>query len=155
MSDNIVDLAQAVDPESLLQLRYCGLSIRRLSRHFRCSEKVILDALDLALPQLSQQTRVRLYREDLGRIDSLFETYYPRAKSGDGPSAQICLRLLERRAAMCGTDQPQRIDVVVAQANADVPEGSTAALIRELERLADERQQASGVVIEHEASPAE
>jgi hypothetical protein len=151
MSDNVVDLVPTVDPEAVLQLRYAGLSIRRLSRHFRCSEKVILDALDAALPQLSQATRIRLYREDLGRIDDLFLTYYPLAKQGQGSAAHVCLKLLERKSAMVGHDSPQRLDVHVVAETADAP-GSTAALIRELERIALERSgPADGAVIEHDA----
>jgi hypothetical protein len=143
--------AEAIDENAVLSLRLSGMSIRRLSRHFGCSETTVLDVLDRALPPLSTETRVRLYREDIARIDDLLIAFYPKAKQGDGPAAQICLRLLERRSAMTGTDAPQRLDVVVAQATADAPAGSTAALLYEIERIANERQQeCSGAVIEHE-----
>jgi hypothetical protein len=146
-----VDLlpAEAIDANALLAMRLSGLSIRRLARHFGCTETTILRVLDEALPPLSNETRVRLYREDIARIDDLLIAFYPRAKQGDGPAAQIVLRLLERRALMTGTDAPQRLDVVVAQATGDAPEGSTEALIREIERIAAER---GTPIIEHRPS---
>jgi hypothetical protein len=67
MDNNIIDLVPSLDEQAVLSLRLSGLSIRRLSRHFKCTETKILDILDAALPPLSNENRVRLLREDIAR----------------------------------------------------------------------------------------
>ena len=69
--------------------------------------------------------------------------FYPQAKQGNALACNVCLRLLERRSAMVGTDAPVKVDVVVEAAAAAVPR-STASLIAELDRIVAERR--GGVV---------
>jgi hypothetical protein len=134
-SQNVVDLLD-LDSEILRQ-RLAGLSIRRLAREFNIPEYQVLQSLDRSLPPISAETRVRLYREDLCRLDDLLATFYPQAKNGMQGAATVCLRLLERRSAMTGADAPQRVDVTVVQAPEDP--NSTLRLLAELDRIANER----------------
>jgi hypothetical protein len=74
-------VVELVDRDTqVLALRLGGLSIRRLAHRFKCSENTILDILDKALPPLSPETRIRLYREDIARIDDLLLAFYGSAK---------------------------------------------------------------------------
>jgi hypothetical protein len=129
---NLLDL----DAEILRQ-RLNGTSIRRLAREFKIPEYQVLQSLDRSLPPISAETRVRLYREDLCRLDDMLTAFYPQAKNGMQGAATICLKLLERRSAMTGSDAPQRVDVTVKQA-AEEP-NSTIMLLNELNRIAAER----------------
>jgi hypothetical protein len=148
MTSDVTELVTPEDENRILQLRLSGLSVRRLAREFKLRETEIIRILDAALPPLSQATRIRLFREDIARLDDLLIAFYPQAKQGNAAAAGICLKLLERRAAMVGTDAPVRVDAVVEQAAAAAPQ-STAALIEELDRIVRERgRSASGLVIE-------
>jgi hypothetical protein len=138
---DVLDLDAAV-----LERRLAGLSIRRLSREFKISEKGILDSLDRSLPQLSPELKIRIYREDLQRLEALISAHWGSAATGSQSSTQIILRLLERRAAMIGADSPTRIDVVIERVG-EHPD-STTQLLAELDRIAAERKQPEGLLIE-------
>jgi hypothetical protein len=146
-SNNVVDLLD-LDAEILRQ-RLAGMSIRRLAREFKIPEYQVLQSLDRSLPPISAETRVRLYREDLARLDDMLTTFYPQAKNGMSGAATICLKLLERRSAMTGADAPQRVDVTVVQAPDEDP-NSTLRLLAELDRIAAERDDPK--LIENEPS---
>jgi hypothetical protein len=150
-ADVVALVTQADRDTKILALRLSGLSIRRLAKEFKCRDVDILDSLERSLPPLSPETRIRLYREDLARIDDLLLAFYPSAKQGSAVAAQVCLRLLERRSTMVGTDAPQKLDVHVVMQEAVEPVGGTALLIRELQRIADERKPAGLRVVEAEA----
>jgi hypothetical protein len=141
----IVDLLD-LDSE-VLRLRLSGMSIKRLAREFKIPEYQILQSLDRSLPPISAETRVRLYREDLCRLDDLLTTFYPAAKSGMQGAATVCLRLLERRASMTGADAPAKIDITIAPAPEEP--NSTLRLLAELDRIANERNP-DGLTIEGE-----
>jgi hypothetical protein len=137
MTDNaVVDLLD-LDELILHDRMYGGLSIRRLSRKHGISEDQVLKALDRVLPPLSPETRVRLFREDLHRLDEMLAAHYPAARTGSGSAAQTCLRILERRSAMVGHDCPVRVDVIL-EPKADAP-NSTQELLDLLNRIAAEQ----------------
>jgi hypothetical protein len=132
----VVDLLD-LDELILHDRMYSGMSIRRLSRKHGISEDQVLKALDRVLPPLSPETRVRIFREDLHRLDEMLAAHYPAARTGSSSSAMTCLRILERRSAMVGHDSPLRVDVLL-QPKADAP-SSTEQLLLELQRIVDER----------------
>lgn len=151
MSDSteIAELVTEVELDSkILQLRLAGMSIRRLAKEFRMHNAAVLDSLDRSLPPLDHETRVRLYREDLSRLDDLLMAFYAQAKEGNPVSAGLCLRFLERRAEMLGSDAPQRVDVVLGRKAEQG--GSTAKLLEALDRIAAERD---GSIVEHVPEP--
>lgn len=150
-ADNVVALRDDERDERILQLRLAGVSIRRLSREFKMPERHVLDVLDAMLPKLSPENRVRMFREDVARIDELLVQHYAAARSGSINSSQLVIRLLERRSSMVGYDVPlsARVAVEVIQHSAVEREGSTALLLAELDRIAAE-QDSSGLVIEGE-----
>jgi hypothetical protein len=68
------------DENRILQLRLSGLSVRRLAREFKLRETEIIRILDAALPPLNQATKIRLFREDIARLDDLLISFYPEAE---------------------------------------------------------------------------
>lgn len=151
MSDNVLVLHDDEVDRKVLNLRLAGVAIRRIGRELKLTEKQTLAALDRALPNLSPEMRVRLFREDLARVDELMIYWYTQAKGGSATATQLCIKLMERRAHLTGIDAPAtaRIEVV---ASATQAEGSTAMLLRELNRIAAERQ-ASPLILEGEPEP--
>jgi hypothetical protein len=150
MTNDVVELVTPEDENRILQLRLSGMSVRRLAREFKLRETEIIRILDAALPPLNQATKIRLFREDIARLDDLLIAFYPEARKGNVASAGICLKLLERRAAMVGMDSPVRIDISAEAVAAETPR-STAALIEELDRIVAERQRpAHDLRIDHD-----
>jgi hypothetical protein len=136
-SNNVVDLGDQADVDAeILRQRLSGLSIKRLSRAFGISEGRVLKSLDRSLPKLSPELKVRLYKEDLARLDELLHAFYPLAKTGSSSAAQTCIKLIERRACMVGSDAPTKVDILVEKRQVT---NSTEDLLRELDRIAAER----------------
>jgi|tagenome__1003787_1003787.scaffolds.fasta_scaffold20537934_2 hypothetical protein len=138
----------------ILQLRLAGLSIRRLAREFKVTDREVLRALERGLPQLTPETRTRMFREDLLRLDELMIHWFAAAKNGSASAAnatQLCLRIMERRSALCGLDAPVHWRIEVIEQAAASAESSTAALLKELDRIAAERpDDGHGLIIEGE-----
>ena len=149
---NVVALYNDEIDRKVLALRLNGVSIRRIGRELKLTDKQTLAALDRVLPSLGPDLRTRLFREDLARCDDLMVYWYQKAKDGSAVATSLCVDLMKRRAAMAGTDSPQRIDVVVAQQVADDP-SSTVQLLAELDRIAAERTPPSDPVIEAKTDP--
>jgi hypothetical protein len=80
--------------------------------------------------------------------------WYQKAREGSAVGTSLCVDLMKRRAAMVGTDSPSNLRVeVIGEATANQP-SSTEALLRELDRIANEGKSASGgLAIEHDPDP--
>jgi hypothetical protein len=135
---NVTVIDDELDQDAeILRQRLAGLSVRRLARTFNISENRVLKSLDRSLPKLSPEVKVRLYREDLSRLDELLAAFYPLAKTGSSSAAQTCIKLIERRACMVGFDAPTKVDILVEKREGSG--NSTEDLLRELDRIVAER----------------
>ncbi len=97
-----------------LKLRRAGLSFEQIAQHLGISTarayKLVSEELAKIRQCLSQETEgVRLL--ELERLDDLFRQSYSAAISGDLKGVDSCLRIMQRRAAMCGLDSPNKIEV--------------------------------------------
>jgi hypothetical protein len=135
---NVVALHDDEIDRKVLHLRLAGIAIRKIGRELELSDKAVLASLDRALPQLTPEMRIWLYREDLARLDELMVHWYTQAKGGSTTATSLCVKLMERRSAMTGTDAPVRLDVVVERQTAESP-GSTQLLLDMLNKIAAER----------------
>src|SRR5205823_265861 len=98
-----------------LELRKAGLNneeiAKRLGYHDRAGvSKLIREALRATLREPADALR------DLEdeRLDRLFATAYPKALAGGKDwwrATEMCLRIMERRAALRGLDAPARVTV--------------------------------------------
>src|SRR5262249_1768295 len=77
------------------------------------------------LPTLDQSARLRHISLDLHRLDGLLEVFYKRAIEKADCQAGLCVvKILERKAALLGLDQPTKLDIVQVQAQAqEAPQG--------------------------------
>jgi hypothetical protein len=150
--NNVVVLHDDEFAERVLKARLdTGKSIKRLAREFQVSERAILAALNRALPPLNPETRVRLFKEDLQRLDALATYWHGVAMSGGsgaGSATQLTLRIMERRAALCGLDAPLHARLEIAAQQAPNEPSSTQALLEQLERIVAERPAPACPIIE-------
>jgi hypothetical protein len=101
----------------ILQERLSGKSARAISKQLRCTVGEVDAALDRVLPKIDNAARQRHVSLDLNRLDGLLETFYKRAiENVDAQAGLLCVKIMERKAAMLGLDSPQQLDIVQVQA---------------------------------------
>src|SRR5262249_39932341 len=101
----------------ILQERLAGRSARSISKELRCTVGEVNAALDRTLPQIDNAMRLRHISLDLHRLEGLLETFYKRAIEKVDVQAGLCVvKILERKAALLGLDQPTKLDIVTVQA---------------------------------------
>jgi len=114
MTDSTSDDAR---DDFILQERLAGRSARSLSKELRCSVGEVDAALDRVLPKLDNAARLRYISLDLQRLDALLKTFLARAiEKVDAQAGLLCVKILERKAALLGLDSPQKLDIVTVQA---------------------------------------
>jgi hypothetical protein len=126
-----------VRDDFILQERLSGKSARAISKQLRCTVGEVNAALDRTLPKIDNDARRRHVSLDLNRLDGLLETFYKRAiENVDAQAGLLCVKIMERKAAMLGLDSPQKLDIVQVQAQ-DAPSGHErikAAIMSMVER---------------------
>ena len=106
-----------VRDDYILQERLSGKSARTISKQLRCTVGEINASLDRTLPTIDNDARRRHVSLDLNRLDGLLETFYKRAiENVDAQAGLLCVKIMERKAAMLGLDSPQQLDIVQVQA---------------------------------------
>jgi hypothetical protein len=152
-SSNVIVLHDDDQDRKILQVRLAGTSIRKIGREFGLTDKQVLASLDRSLPSLTPETRIRLFKEDLARLDELMIHWYALAQTGHATATTLCVKLMERRAQMIGADAPVHMRVEVVDQSATEQSSSTDILLRELNRIAAEAKPVN--LIEHsEPDPA-
>jgi hypothetical protein len=110
----MTDSASDSRDDYILQERMAGKTTRALARELHCTTHEINAALDRALPIIDVQARLRHIAIDLQRLEALLRVFVKRAtEDRDVPSGMLCVKLLERKAALLGTDAPSRMDLQV------------------------------------------
>jgi len=126
-----------VRDDFILQERLSGKSARTISKQLRCTVGEINASLDRTLPTIDNDARRRHVSLDLNRLDGLLETFYKRAiEKEDAQAGLLCVKIMERKAAMLGLDSPQKLDIIQVQAK-DAPsshERIKAAIMQMVER---------------------
>ena len=106
-----------VRDDFILQERLSGKSARSISKELRCTVGEVNASLDRTLPTIDNDARRRHVSLDLNRLDGLLETFYKRAiENVDAQAGLLCVKIMERKAAMLGLDSPQQLDIVQVQA---------------------------------------
>src|SRR5215831_11999735 len=101
----------------ILQERLAGRSARSISKELRCTVGEVNAALDRTLPQIDNAMRLRHISLDLHRMDELLKVFFTRAiEKADAQAGLLCVKILERKAALLGLDTPQKLDIVQVQA---------------------------------------
>ena len=99
-----------VRDDYILQERLSGKSARTISKQLRCTVGEINASLDRTLPTIDNDARRRHVSLDLNRLDGLLETFYKRAiENVDAQAGLLCVKIMERKAAMLGLDSTRRL----------------------------------------------
>ena len=107
----------------ILQERLSGRSARSISKQLNLTVGEVNASLDRTLPQIDNAMRLRHISLDLQRLDELLKVFFARATEAvDAQAGLLCVKILERKAAMLGLDTPQKFDIVQVQAQ-EAPQG--------------------------------
>ena len=97
----------------ILQERLAGRSAHSIAKQLNITPAAVNDALDRTLPIIDNAARLRHIVLDLQRLDQLLAVFLKRAiEDKDQPSGMLCVKILERKSALLGLDQPTKLDVV-------------------------------------------
>jgi hypothetical protein len=113
-----------------------GKSTRALARELHCTTREIDAALDRALPLIDTAARMRHIAADLLRLESLLKVFVKKSvEQKDCAAGLLVVKILERKAALLGLDQPKlQFDIVQISA---APRKQSVDLIYEaIERVA-------------------
>ena len=106
-----------VRDDYILEQRISGKSARAISKELRCTVGEVDAALDRVLPKIDNAARLRYISLDLNRLDVLLQTFSKLAiEKEDTQAGLLCVKILERKAALLGLDSPQKLDIVQLQA---------------------------------------
>jgi hypothetical protein len=112
-SGEVVDIRDRDDEidQKVLQARLGGEAIGQIGRRLKLSDRAVLRSLARSLPELTPELRQRLYQEDLVRCDQLLGVWFAKARGGDAAATSLCIKIMERRSAMVGSDSSTRIEL--------------------------------------------
>jgi hypothetical protein len=97
----------------VLQETLDGKSARAIGKQLKCTVGEVHTVLDRVLPTIDNEARMRHIALDLSRLDQLLAVFLKRAiDDKDQPSGMLCVKILERKSALLGLDQPTKLDVV-------------------------------------------
>ncbi|MGR4930615.1 hypothetical protein ACIPUD_27985 [Bradyrhizobium sp. CAR08] len=115
MADLIVDLVDDDLDAQILTHRMAGISVRAIMRRYGMTKRDVEAALDRALPQINNATRIATIKLELERLDQLIRPFFVKALAGDTAAASILVKLSERRSSLLGLDAPLRIDATLVE----------------------------------------
>lgn len=99
----------------ILRHRMAGISVRAIARRFGISRRDVLTALDRALPQIDNATRLAAIKLELERLDQLIRPFFVKALEGDTAAASILCKISTLRADLLGLNAPLRIDATLVE----------------------------------------
>jgi Sigma-70, region 4 len=104
--------AQAHIDTQALRLRSLGYTYRRIAEEMGCNVGTAYSRVQRALAQIPAEA-VDEYRSiQRQQMDDLMATYLPQALAGDYKSAELVMKLLDRRAKLEGIDAPAKHEVI-------------------------------------------
>lgn len=98
--------------EQIHRMRLDGLSIRTIARTFKIPVELVESVLDRACVKVDAQYRASTIAVELERLDEMHRVFYAKALTGDGPAAQVAIRIAEHRASILGLFAPVRHDPI-------------------------------------------
>ena len=109
--------ADEAKDDFILQERLLGRSARSISKELHCTVADVDASLDRTLPKIDNAAKLRIIALDLDRLDELLKVFLKRAiEKIDCQAGLLVVKILERKAAILGTDAAQKLDIVQVQA---------------------------------------
>jgi len=99
-----------------LDLRKAGISYEMIAQRLGYSNRTAaFRAVQTLLEKSEKEASTDLREMELRRLDDLFLSIYKKAREGDLPAIDRCLKIMERRAKMSGLDAPEKTQSDVRQ----------------------------------------
>jgi hypothetical protein len=129
--------------DDIIRQRISGKSVHAIAKTKGISLADVNRALDLfSEATFNDKVRKHTLALELARLDELQEVFYKQALSGDVQSAQLVLKLIERRCIILGLHTPQ---TAVMQLVAEVPKKtSTDRIEAALNALLEDQRKDGG-----------
>jgi hypothetical protein len=120
-----------------LEMRKAGASFPEIARELGYrGPSGAFNAVNNAIRDWVAPAAEEVFELEAQRLDRLMLSYWQKALDGEHKSAELVLKIMDRRAKLLGLDAPQRIDVTTmvkqwARAN-DYPEDAALAMAEEI-----------------------
>jgi len=141
--------AEVIERErKVLELRIRGLPWEAIATQVGyASAGAAYNAYSRALIRTLREPADEIRTQELERLDRMMMRFLDNAIRGDVPSAQIVLRIMERRSKLLGLDTPTKIDtksdITIYQGGGDID-----AAVEELRQVLNERAGNSPIPLE-------
>jgi len=104
--------ADAINDTEALKLRSLGWSYRRVAEHMGISVSGAYQRVQRALAAIPAEAVDEYRTIQRQQMDDLMATYLPNALAGDLKSAELVMKILDRRAKLEGIDAPAKHEVI-------------------------------------------
>jgi len=99
--------------EAIAEALTAGRSLRAVKREFGLSTDEIDAVLERLWP-IDLQSRMRMIKSDLGKLDRLTQVFYEKALGGCIQSGLLAVRIWERKHELLGMNAAAKFEVVTA-----------------------------------------
>jgi hypothetical protein len=126
-----------LDKDEIVNAMVGGQGVRQIARRHECSIEAVRGVLDeYAAEVLKPSNRIATMACDIVRLDTLLAHFMRRAiEETDTQAGTLCCKLLQRKAALLGFDQPATVRLDVQAVTEHEDGTSTERLLRALRRL--------------------
>ena len=130
-------ISHAQKSVDILEMRRRGKTYDEIGAKYgirACSVKKTVDKEIAKIQDKLADKASALIAMELRRLDGLFEIMYNQGRQGDTQAVMACIRIMERRAKLCGIDKPEQ-----RQVEHSGPEGKPIEVLKlDLSALSDE-----------------
>jgi len=103
--------------EQIAEAITSGRSLRAVRREFGLSQAEIDSVLERLWP-IHLESRIRMIKHDLGKLDRLTQIFYEKAINGCIQSGLLVIRVLERKHELLGMNSAVKIEIAQTPPNA-------------------------------------
>jgi hypothetical protein len=95
-----------------IEMRLTGMGLQDIADQLGYSDASgAFRAIKRGMEKSVREPAEQLLTMELMRLDDLLQAHFPLAKSGDTRSAELVLKVMERRSKYLGMDAPEKIDL--------------------------------------------
>ena len=101
--------------KEVLSLRRRGMSYEAIGGKLNLSALYCRNVVSEALKALAANctdSAVEIRQLEEERLDKLYASYVAKAEAGCHKSAELCLKIMARRSALRGLDEPSKVDIL-------------------------------------------
>ena len=108
-------ITAATRRHEILGLRRRGMSYEAIGGKLNLSALYCRNVVSEALKALAANctdSAVEIRQLEEERLDKLYASYAAKAEAGCHKSAELCLKVMARRSALRGLDEPSKVDIL-------------------------------------------